>query len=39
MPPFTRDLPSPFVNCGVIINAKDLYEINFCQIMHCLLVC
>ena len=28
--PFTRDLPSPLVDCGVIINAKeDLYEINF----------
>ena len=37
--PFTRDLPSPLVDCGVIINAKeDLYEINFCQIMHCMLV-
>ena len=36
--PFTRDLPSPLAGCGVIINAKeDLYEINFCQIMHCLL--
>ena len=36
---FNRDLPSPLVDCGVIINAKEnLYEINFCQIMHCLLV-
>ena len=36
--PFTRDLPSPLVDCGVIINAKeDLYEFFF-QIMHCLLV-
>ena len=31
---FNRDLPSPLVHGGVIINAKeDLYEINFCQIM------
>ena len=37
--PFNRDLPSPSVDCGVMNNAKeDLYEINFCQIMHCLLV-
>ena len=37
--PFTGDLPSPLVDCGVIINAKeDLYEINFCQIIHCMLV-
>ena len=35
---FNRDLPSPLVDCGVIINAKeDLYEIFFCLIMHCLL--
>ena len=28
--PFTRDLPSPLVGCGGIINAKeDLYEIIF----------
>ena len=28
--PFIRDLLSPLVNCGVIINAKeDLYEIIF----------
>ena len=37
--PFNRDLPSPLEDCGVIINAKkDLNEIKFCQIMHCLLV-
>ena len=37
--PFNRDLPSPLVDCGVIINAKeDLYGIYFCQIMRCLLV-
>ena len=37
--PFTRDLPSPIVDCEVIINAKvDLYEITFCQIVHYLLV-
>ena len=37
--PFTRDLPIPLVDCGGIFNAKeDLYEIIFCQIMHCLLV-
>ena len=27
---FSRDLPSPLVDCGIIINAKeDLYEIFF----------
>ena len=35
--PFTMDLPSPLVDCGVIINAKEGL-INFCQIIHCMLV-
>ena len=35
--PFTRDLSSPLVDCGVIINAKEDL-INFCQIIHCMLV-
>ena len=35
--PFTRDLPSPLVDCGVIINAKEDL-MNFCQIIHCMLV-
>ena len=30
--------PSPLVDCGVIINAKEDL-INFCQIIHCMLVC
>ena len=35
--PFTRNLPSPLADCGVIINAKeDLYKIKFCQIIHCM---
>ena len=34
--PFTRDLPSPLVDCAVIINAKEDL-INFCQIIHCML--
>ena len=31
--PFTRDLPSPLVDFGVIINAKEDIII-FCQIIH-----
>ena len=34
---FTRDLPSPLMDCGDIINAKEDL-INFCQIIHCMLV-
>ena len=34
--PFTGDLPSPVVDCGVIINSKEDL-INFCQIIHCML--
>ena len=34
-----RDLPSPIVDCGVIINWKEDL-INFCQVIpvHCMLV-
>ena len=35
--PFTRDLPTPLVDCGVIINAKEDL-INSCQIIYCMLV-
>ena len=35
--PFTRDLPSPLVDCGVILNAKGNLII-FCQIIHCMFV-
>ena len=30
--PFSRDLPSPLVDCGVIINAKEDL-INFCHVI------
>ena len=35
--PFTRDLPSPLVDCEVIINSREDL-INFCQIIQCMLV-